>query len=130
MSVTQHHEPARWAIRALAAALLIPALAMAATSCGSDGAVNGNPHVVEIVIPAGTQAKLDRGETVDVMPSVLNFRVGDVIRIRNDDTADQFAGPYRVQAGTQFELKFGSPGQYGGYCNLSGGAGYSIVITE
>ncbi len=111
--------------------MLIPALGIAAVSCGgSNGASDKASKVVEIVIPAGTQDKLNRGELVDVMPAELTFRVGDIIRIRNDDTADQYAGPYLVQAGQQFELKFGAPGRYGGLCNLSGGATYSLVITE
>ncbi len=129
MSVTRPRETRRRAVRGLLAALLIPLLSLSATSC-SDGGASAKGKVVEIVVPAGTQAKLDRGELVDVMPSELYFRVGDTIRIRNDDTADQYAGPYLVQAGTQFELKYGSPGKYGGLCSLSGGSTYLIVITE
>lgn len=110
---------------------MIAVLAIAVSSCSGDGAGSGTKHqVVEIVIPPGTQAKLDRGELVNVMPTELNFRIGDVIRIRNDDTTDQYAGPYLVQAGTQFELKYGSTGRYGGLCNLSGGSTYMITITE
>jgi hypothetical protein len=129
--VKQHPEFVRRTLRFLAAAVLIPVLGMAGVSCGgSDGASGHAPKVVEIVIPAGTQEKLNRGELVDVMPAELNFKVGDIIRIRNDDSVQQFAGPYLVQAGQQFELKFGAPGRYGGLCNLSGGATYSLVITE
>jgi hypothetical protein len=95
----------------------------------TDSGTNATPQLVEIVVPAGTQDKVDRGEIVDVMPAVLRFRIGDVLRIRNDDSADQYVGPYLVQAGEQFELKYGSIGQYGGLCNLSGGSSYSIVIT-
>ncbi|MEP7112015.1 MAG: hypothetical protein ABI862_02010 [Ilumatobacteraceae bacterium] len=112
------------------AIVLIPSLAMTAASCGGDGGAKAPAQVVEIVVPAGTQAKLDRGELVDVMPAELHFKVGDVLRIRNDDSAPQFVGPYRVEAGAQFELTYGAPGQYGGLCNLAGGAGYKFVITE
>jgi plastocyanin len=129
MSVTRLREPTHRSARGFLAALMIPLLALAAISC-SDGGAKAKAKVVEIVVPAGTQAKLDRGELVDVMPAELYFKVGDVIRIRNDDSVDQYAGPYLVQAGQQFELKFGSPGKYGGLCNLSGGSTYLIVITE
>lgn len=129
MSVTRLHETGHRAVRGILAALLVPLLGLAAISC-SDGGAKSKGKVVEIVVPAGTQAKLDRGELVDVMPSELYFKVGDVFRIRNDDSVDQYAGPYLVQAGQQFELKYGSPGKYGGLCNLSGGSTYLIVITE
>ncbi len=129
MFVIRPREIGNRVARGLLAALLISLLGLAAISC-SDGGGSAKGKVVEIVVPAGTQAKLDRGELVDVMPAELNFRVGDVIRIRNDDSVDQYAGPYLVQAGTQFELKYGSPGKYGGLCSLSGGSTYLIVITE
>ena len=129
MSVTRHHERVGRVIHAVVAGLLISLLGLATASCSGGGA-SGPQKVVEIVVPAGTQDKLNRGELVDVMPAELYFRVGDVIRIRNDDSVDQYAGPYLVQAGQQFELKFGAPGKYGGLCNLSGGSTYMIVITE
>ena len=130
MSATLHPERARRAIRALTIALLIPALAIALSSCSGGGTGSHKSQVVEIIIPPGTQAKLDRGELVNVMPANLSFRIGDVLRVRNDDTADQYAGPYLVQAKTQFELKYGATGRYGGLCNLSGGSSYTIIITE
>ncbi|MGD9997796.1 MAG: hypothetical protein AB7R77_17015 [Ilumatobacteraceae bacterium] len=103
-------------------------LSGALAACGDS--TNRTPKVVEIVVPAGTQDRLDRGETVDVMPAKLEFRVGDTLRIRNDDRADQYVGPYFVVAGDQFELTFGSAGRYEGLCNLSGGASYEIVISR
>lgn len=130
MSVTQLPDPCRWIARTLMSIVLVSTLAMTTASCGGDGGAKAAPQVVEIVVPAGTQDKLNRGEFVDVMPAELNFKVGDVLRIRNDDSAAQFVGPYRVEGGAKFELTFGAPGRYGGICNLAGGAGYKFVITE
>jgi hypothetical protein len=114
-------------IRSIVAIVTIAGLAVA--SCGGDEA-NTEPQVVDIVVPAGTQDRLDRGEPVDVMPARLEFRVGDTLRIRNDDRVDQYVGPYLVRAGEQFELTYGAPGHYQGLCTLSGNAGYEIVITR
>lgn len=130
MFVMPRPETGRRAGRALTAAVVILASGLAAVSCGGDRARNTTPQVVEIVVPAGTQDKLDRGEIVDVMPAELHFRIGDILRIRNNDRAEQFVGPYLVQPGQQFELEFGATGRYGGLCNLSGGQTYLIVITE
>ena len=121
---------ARKAVRAVMATTLILTLGMAAASCDRDGGASATGRVTEIIIPAGTQDKLDRGEPVNVMPAELYFKIGDVLRIRNDDSVDQVAGPFRVEAGKRFELTFGATGEYGGYCSLSGGGGYKIVITE
>lgn len=129
MSATPRPDLAHRVLRILAPVLLVPSLGVTAIACGGDGEAKPKADVVEIVVPAGTQDKLDRGELVDVMPAELNFRVGDVLHIRNEDSADQYVGPYRVQAGTEFEIEFGAPGRYGGLCNLAGGAGYKIVIT-
>lgn len=115
-------------MRRLVVALAMAFVVITATSCGS--AETAPPKVVELVVPAGTQARLDRGETVEVMPAKLEFRVGDTLRIRNDDIADQYVGPYLVMAGKQFELRFGAPGRYAGLCDLSGGASYEIVISK
>ena len=99
----------------------------AATGCGG-GDEEG--RVVEIVVPLGTQERLDRGEDVVVMPAVLRFEVGDTLLIRNEDVADQSVGPYEVRAGQEFELRYGAPGRYEGMCPLTEGKTYEIVITE
>ena len=87
------------------------------------------PATVEIVVPAGTQDRLDAGEQVVVMPTRLEFRVGDAIRIRNDDDVRQSVGPYSVDAGEELLLQYGRPGVYEGYCPLSDGERYEIVVT-
>lgn len=106
---------------------VVGATALALAARGGD---EREPQVTEIVVPRGTQERLDRGETVTVMPSVLRFRVGDTLRIRNDDVVDQSVGPYLVPAGEQFELRYGKPGRYEGLCPLSEGSTYEIVVTE
>lgn len=63
------------------------------------------------------------------MPSVLQFEVGDTIRIRNEDVVDQSVGPYWVPAGEEFELTYGAPGRYEGVCPLSEGERYEIIVT-
>lgn len=86
------------------------------------------PATIQIVVPAGTQDRLDAGEQVVVMPTRLEFRVGDMIRIRNDDDVTQSVGPYVVEAGEEMVLQYGAPGVYEGYCPLSNGERYEIVV--
>lgn len=109
----------------VAVAVAMVAVALAIAACGQS-----NGQVQEIVVPAGTQARLDRGEEVVVMPSRLEFRVGDTLRIRNDDVVDQSVGPYWVAAGESLELTYGAPGRFEGFCPLSEGERYEIVVTR
>ncbi|MFP4513146.1 MAG: hypothetical protein ACLFRV_09405 [Acidimicrobiales bacterium] len=87
-------------------------------------------ETIEIIVPAGTQDRLAAGEEVVVMPARLEFRVGDRIRIRNDDDVAQSVGPYVVDPGKEMLLEYGAPGVYEGYCPLSEGERYEIVVTE
>jgi plastocyanin len=82
------------------------------------------------VVPVGTQARLAVGETVTIMPSEISLRVGDTLRIRNEDVVDQAVGPYVVAAGETVEMTYGTPGRYEGMCPLSEGSTYLIEITE
>jgi plastocyanin len=108
-------------------ALVVTGLALVtAAACGD---VTPAARVVELVVPAGTQERLDRGEAVVVMPARLEVRVGDRIVIRNEDSVEQSVGPYSVAAGQTFELTWGAPGSYSGYCPLSEGERYEIVVT-
>lgn len=129
MSVTRRPDQAARRLRkALVAALAAVALA-AVAGCGGDTS-DEEGRVVEIVVPLGTQERLDRGEDVVVMPAELRFEVGDTLLIRNEDVVDQSVGPYEVRAGQEFELSYGAPGRYEGMCPLSEGDTYEIVITE
>jgi plastocyanin len=117
----------RRTLQALVAGLAVAVLALTGTACG---AVDDGPRTQEIVIPFGTTEKLGKGEVVDVMPAELRFRVGDTLRIRNEDAAVQVVGPYRVDPGEEFELTYGAPGRYEGMCALTKDERYEIVITE
>ena len=79
-------------------------------------------------MPAGTSERLAAGEKVVVMPPRLEFTVGDQIRIRNEDSVEQSVGPYLVQAGQELLLKYGKEGTYEGYCPLTEGERYEIVV--
>lgn len=105
------------------------AIVLLATTAACGGG-DDDAQVHEFVVPAGTADRIEAGETVAVMPAELEFKVGDTIRIRNEDDVDQPVGPYFVSAGTEFELEYGAPGRYEGYCALSEGERYEIVITE
>lgn len=100
-------------------------LVVGLSSCGDRGP---DHEIYEIVVPRGTGDALRAGEKITLMPSLLEFEVGDTIRIRNEDLEDQSVGPYKVDAGEEFELTFGSPGRFTGTCVLSEDEKYEIII--
>lgn len=87
------------------------------------------PETHEFVVPRGTSARLAVGQEVVVLPSKLEFRVGDKIVIRNEDHVDHPVGPYFVRAGEEFSITFGAPGKFEGYCPVSEGKRYDIEVT-
>lgn len=84
---------------------------------------------LEIVVPAGTKARQDSGEKVVVMDDHIELNVGDQLEIRNEDVAPQTVGPYSVKPGEVTRVTYGFPGSYEGYCELSEGKRYEIVVT-
>jgi plastocyanin len=111
---------------ALFAALAAFAVVGGLASCGQ----GRSAETVEILVPAGTQQRLEAGEDVVVMPARLELRVGDTLRIRNEDEVAQSVGPYRVGAGQEISFTYGAPGVYEGYCPLSADDRYEIVVTS
>lgn len=110
--------------RLVGLALVVAIFGTGALSACADGPA----RTTEVVIPAGTQARVDAGEDVVVMPAKLRLRVGDTLLIRNEDSVDQTVGAYFVKAGKELRLAFGVPGTFESYCAFSKGNRYEIVV--
>lgn len=113
----------RLATLAAAAGLVLTAT----TSCASEQAspTTTRPAPVEtpkpresvihdFVIPAGTAARLKADEEVDVIPAAIEVRVGDKIRVRNDDSEFARLGIFDVRAGETVTMTFNTPGKMEG----------------
>lgn len=108
------------------AALVVPVLlAFAAVlpSCGKDSVkvevVQGRTPVThEYVIPFGTGRRLAGGEQIEIVPRVLNVKVGDTIRIRNQDAYETEVGIFHVAPGETVTMKFRTPGKLVGACDV------------
>lgn len=124
---------ARRRTAALAAAALLAAGGSAAAgivlATGGDGgpAASAGPGAVEVagqradyryVIPAGTGARLDAGEPVSLLPARIAAHVGEVLRIRNDDTRGYLLGPFYVGPRETLEQRFTSAGTFTGTCEV------------
>lgn len=108
-------------VGAAAFSLLIALTVM--TGCGgSDPEGPGARNAVvttadfEYRIPVGTGARIDRGEEVELLPAVIEARVGQTIRIVNDDDRDYLLGPFPVGSGQTLTQEFTQPGTFIGEC--------------
>lgn len=83
----------------------------------------------DYVIVPGTAERLARGERVDVVPRVIEARVGDVIRVRNDDSDAAFVGPFFIEAGGTMTQRAVSPGVMEGECTTHADGKLTFVVT-
>lgn len=82
------------------AASTVPATTVAPTTTMRKGVVH------DFVVPAGTAAKIDRGEDPGVIPKRIDVHVGDSIRVRNDDTEVARLGLFNVAPGETVSMDF------------------------
>lgn len=117
------------AVALLAVALLIfPA-------CGSDDlSLIDDPGALEAtyqyLVPAGTGEALDRGELVEILPASLTAKVGEVIRIVNEDSRGHIVGPFYVGAGETLVQRFASPGVFQGVCTVHPSGQFELKVTR
>ncbi|MFM8879088.1 MAG: hypothetical protein ACKOKG_08140, partial [Verrucomicrobiota bacterium] len=84
------------------------------------------PNAIVMVIPFGTYARIQRGDDVeDVMPAVLNARVGQTLYLVNEDEYAHLYGNVAVNPKRTTVYPFTYPRVQEGYCTV----GPSRVIT-
>ena len=126
------HPETRSSRRWLVAAVIVTVVAAVGVVVGITMIHGGErePQTIEIVVPKGTNDRLKAREKVAVMPSRLEFTVGDYIRIRNEDVVRHSVGPYLVDAGEELFLRYGKAGTYEGYCPVTEDQRYLIVVKD
>jgi len=119
----------RW-IAAVAAGLLL-------VSCGSDSSSEPAAEAIdavdsatyEFVIPAGAGEALDAGTPLEILPGELDVRVGETIRIVNEDDRGHTVGPFFVGANETLTQRFSSPGEFVGVCTVHP-SGQIVLVVE
>ena len=89
---------------------------------------SASDEVHEVVVPAGTQERIDSGETVELLPATFEVSIGDRLVIVNDDDATHQVGPYIVGPGQRIEQHFLVPGRIEGVCTLHPSGEVAIVV--
>jgi hypothetical protein len=105
-------------------ALIVVLVVLAAGNGGRDA------RTYRYVIPAGTGARIDAGEKVDLVPSRLVTHVGDRLVLRNDDDRAHHMGPLVVDAHGVLRMRFARAGTIEGVCTLNEAETAKIVIRD
>ena len=84
----------------------------------------------EYVVPFGTGRRLERGEVIEIMPSTLQVKVGESIRITNKDIRGYDVGPFYVSPLQTLAMRFTHPGRISGVCAVNPEGEFVIEVTE
>lgn len=115
-------------MRRRVAAVALIALVLPLPACGSDdtpaiasyGEVSADETAdYEYVVPYGTSVRINAGQVVDLMPQYLEVRVGETIRIKNQDSRDYMIGPFFVAAAQTLSMRFTQEGTLSGTCTMN-----------
>lgn len=77
-----------------------------------------------------TSERINRGKAVNIIPNPFRMAVGEVVRIRNDDTIGFTVGPFYVGPNETMTQKAISPGTFRGVCALHSGDELTKIITK
>lgn len=67
---------------------------------------NREPMIVEIVIPSGTAEEIRQGNAAELgIPKDMNFVVGDILKVVNQDSENHVLGPLWIPPGSSASMK-------------------------
>ncbi len=123
----------RW----IAATVVAVVAGLLLVACGSDSssvpaaeAIDAVDNATyEFVIPAGAGEALDAGTPLEILPGELDVRVGETIRIVNEDDRGHTVGPFFVGANETLTQRFSSPGEFVGVCTVHP-SGQIVLVVE
>lgn len=107
--------------------LALVAIAVATAGLGVTACQQSTEH--RFVIPAGTGERMDRGESVSILPDTLEMSIGDRLVLENNDDRVHIAGPFSVRPGETFDYRFPNAGTYRGICTLNAKRSSEIIVS-
>ena len=130
--------------RALFAGGLVAALLVGVAGCGNAAQPTTGPAgeaqvgAISIpgradfqwVIPAGTRLKVNLGEHDGIFPPALFARIGQTVRIINEDTIGYTIGPFYVGPKQTLEQVFRTVGTFEGECTTHKGQRFALVVER
>ena len=109
--------------------LLLAAVSLGGYALMWDG---GEPGGLTLVIPVGSAAALDY-PTIDSaieVPTDLVFEEGEVLTIRNEDTAANRAGPWVLAPGESLRMRFDNTGEFFYLCTVDEAESVTVTVVQ
>jgi hypothetical protein len=88
------------------------------------------PADFDYTIPIGASEAFKAGQPLDILPPILEAKVGQILQIVNEDVAGHQIGPFYVGPGETLRQKFSSPGQFIGTCTVHANGEILVLVTE
>ncbi len=82
-----------------------------------------------IVIPAGTSARVEAGEDVNILPPDLNFQLRDTLVLVNNDSTAHTVGPFTIGPGQRLSQRMSKVATFSAFCTLHADGSITIDIS-
>ena len=102
-------------------------VAVAAGCAPGDGAAVEQP-TFSFVIPAGSDDRIERGETLDILPRELVAQLDETIVITNQDDEAHLLGPWFLGPGETLRQRFTTPGVFEDACSVHPEGRFTVVV--
>ena len=92
----------------------------------------GEPEGITFVIPEGAAAELDY-PTIDTaidVPNDIRLEKGQVLTIRNEDTAANRAGPWVLAGGETLRMRFDTTGEFFYLCTVDEDESVTVTVVD
>jgi hypothetical protein len=86
--------------------------------------------VLRVVVPAGTFDAVARGEFVDLLPEIVQVKVGDEFVVVNNDTFTHVIGPFSVRPGETLSHYWSQVATIEGDCTILLNDRVLIIVTS
>ena len=91
---------------------------------------NREPTRVELVIPVGTAASIEKGDMPPGIPEDMTFVVGDTFVVINQDEVDHQLGPLWIPPGTSASLNLDTEENYALECSFQTTKIFGLDVQE
>lgn len=92
------------------------------------GAEDADAYAYAYTIPPGTAGRIAAGQVVEIVPAELVVKVGEAIRIVNNDSEDHIVGVFFVASGETLTQRFNSEGVLEGECSVHPSGAFTLRV--
>lgn len=88
------------------------------------------PSTIQLVIPAGTNARISAGEDVPTIPDEMVFVLGDTLEVKNEDDVSHQLGPIWVPPGSTGRLVLEQAQKLAYSCSFQPGQYFGLDVRQ